>query len=142
MVDGCERGWFKAALLDAADTSSWAVVVDGSFAGAVSAYDVGWPPGTSVGVAIIVLGDTWQDRGLGPDAVSVLFGHVIRERGVHRFSVDPAATNLRAVRAHERLGSDALGSCARASLYPAAGGATACLWICSRLSSSTVRVER
>ena len=106
-TDTSEAG-LKAALLDAPDTSSWAVIVDGAFAGAVSAYDVGWPPGTSVGVAI-VLGDAWQDRGLGPDALSVLIGHVIRERGVHRFTVDPAAANLRAIGAYEQLGFRRIG---------------------------------
>jgi len=106
-TDTSEVG-LKAALLDAPDTSSWAVIVDGSFAGAVSAYDVGWPPGTSVGVAI-VLGDMWQNRGLGPDALSALISHVIRERGGHRFSVDPAAANLRAIRAYEQLGFRCIG---------------------------------
>jgi len=49
-TDTSEAG-LSAALLDAPDTSSWAVIVDGAFAGAVSAYDVGWPPGASVGLA-------------------------------------------------------------------------------------------
>jgi len=106
-TDTSETG-LKAALLDAPDTTSWAVTVDGGFAGAVSAYDVGWPPGTSVGVAI-VLGDAWQGRGLGPEALSVVIAHVIRERGVRRFTVDPAVANSRAIHAYEELGFRCVG---------------------------------
>ncbi|MDP2181204.1 MAG: GNAT family protein [Actinomycetota bacterium] len=106
-TDTSEAG-LRAALLDAPDTSSWAIIVDGGFAGAVSAYDLGWPPGTSVGLAI-VLGDASQGRGLGPEALSVVIAHVICERGVHRFTVDPAADNRRAIRAYEKLGFQRVG---------------------------------
>ena len=106
-TDTSEAG-LKAALLDAPDTSTWAVVVDAEFAGAVSAYDVGWPPGTSVGLAI-VLRDVSQGRGLGPEALSVVIAHVVGERGVHRFTVDPAADNRRAIRAYEKLGFRCVG---------------------------------
>jgi aminoglycoside 6'-N-acetyltransferase len=109
----------RAALLDAPDTSSWAVVVDGALAGVVSAYDVGWPPGTSVGLAI-ALGDSWQDRGLGPEALSVLIASAIRSRGVHRFTVDPAADNARAIRAYEKLGFRRVGVMRQSE--PAPGG--------------------
>lgn len=101
-TDTTESG-LRSALLDAPDTSSWTVMVDGELAGAVSAYDVGWPPGASVGLAIL-LGDSWQDRGLGTEVLSAVIAHIISERGVHRFTVDPAAANKRAIRAYEKLG--------------------------------------
>ena len=101
-TDTSEVG-LRAALIAAPDTSSWAVLVEGRLAGVVSAFDTGWPPGTSVGLAV-ALGDAWQDRGLGPEALSVLIAHIIDERAVHRFTVDPAAANARAIRAYEKLG--------------------------------------
>lgn len=113
------RSGLAAALLDAPDTSSWAVIIQGALAGAVSAFDTGWPPGTSVGLAI-VLGDAWQDHGLGTETLSVLVGHVIGERGVHRFTVDPAAANTRAIRAYEKLGFRRVGVMRQSE--PAPGG--------------------
>jgi aminoglycoside 6'-N-acetyltransferase len=118
-TDTSEVG-LRAALIDATDTSSWAVLVEGRVAGVVSAFDVGWPPGTSVGLAV-ALGDAWQNRGLGPEALSVLIAHVIGARAVHRFTVDPATANVRAIRAYEKLGFRRVGVMRQSE--PAPGGA-------------------
>jgi aminoglycoside 6'-N-acetyltransferase len=45
-----------------------------------------------------------QGRGLGIDAIRTLARYLIHERGHHRLSIDPAADNLRAIRAYERVG--------------------------------------
>ncbi|MDY0341924.1 MAG: GNAT family protein [Coriobacteriia bacterium] len=112
---GCQPWWtdpsvtgLRDSLLEATDTWSWTVVVDTQTAGVVSAYSVGWPPGSALGLAIM-LGDAWQDRGLGPETLSVLIAHLIGTRGVRRFVVDPAAANLRAIRAYESLGFKRIG---------------------------------
>jgi aminoglycoside 6'-N-acetyltransferase len=109
----------RAALAEAPDTSSWTVMIDGEVAGAVSAFDVGWPVGSAMGLAI-VLGDAWQDHGFGPEALSVLISQLIASRGIRRFTVDPARANVRAIRAYESLGFRAIGV-ARES-EPAPGG--------------------
>lgn len=48
-------------------------------------------------------------RGLGPEALRLLIDWLIAERGHHRITIDPAATNLRAIRAYEKVGFRAVG---------------------------------
>ncbi|MHB1324565.1 MAG: GNAT family N-acetyltransferase [Coriobacteriia bacterium] len=112
--DGAQPWWsdaslagVRAALVEAPATSSWTVIIDGDIAGAVSAFDVGWPLGTTMGLAI-VFGDAWQDQGYGPEALSVVIAHLI-SRGIRRFTVDPAGANSRAIRAYESLGFRTIG---------------------------------
>lgn len=45
-----------------------------------------------------------QGRGLGPDALRTAIRWLADERGHHRFTIDPAAHNHRAIRAYERVG--------------------------------------
>jgi len=133
-TDTSEVG-LKAALIDAPDTSSWTVLVEGRLAGVVSAFDVGWPPGTSVGLAV-ALGDAWQDRGLGPEALSVLIAHVIGERAAHRFTVDPATANVRAIRTYEKLGFRRVGVMRQSE--PAPGGSWSDCMLMDLLASEFV----
>lgn len=46
----------------------------------------------------------WHGRGLGTGAVRTLARHLLRERGHHRVTIDPAADNERAIRAYRRAG--------------------------------------
>ena len=109
----------RASLLDAPDTLSWSVRVGDELAGAASAFDAGWPPGTTVGL-MIALGDAWQNRGLGPEALSLLIAHHLA-LGVHRFSVDPVAGNVRAVRAYASCGFKPVGVLRQYDPDPAGG---------------------
>jgi aminoglycoside 6'-N-acetyltransferase len=43
-------------------------------------------------------------RGVGPDAMRTLIVWLIEARGHHRFTVDPALDNTRAIHAYEKLG--------------------------------------
>jgi len=43
-------------------------------------------------------------RGLGTAAVRLLAEHLTRARGHHRITIDPAASNLAAIRAYEKAG--------------------------------------
>lgn len=45
-----------------------------------------------------------QGRGLGPEALRAAIRWLAGERGHHRFTIDPAAHNARAIRAYESLG--------------------------------------
>jgi aminoglycoside 6'-N-acetyltransferase len=57
----------------------------------------------------ISLNAAHQGRGLGPEALRLVLGHLIAERGHHRFTIDPAAANTRAIRAYESLGFKPVG---------------------------------
>jgi aminoglycoside 6'-N-acetyltransferase len=48
-------------------------------------------------------------RGLGTDAVRTLAQHLLRDRGHHRVTIDPAAANAVAVRSYEKAGFTPVG---------------------------------
>jgi aminoglycoside 6'-N-acetyltransferase len=48
-------------------------------------------------------------RGLGPEALRLLVGWLIDERGHHRVTIDPAVQNGRAIRAYEKVGFRPIG---------------------------------
>jgi aminoglycoside 6'-N-acetyltransferase len=52
----------------------------------------------------VFLDRAWHGRGLGPDAVATLVRHLVRDLGHHRVTIDPAASNERAIRAYRRVG--------------------------------------
>jgi aminoglycoside 6'-N-acetyltransferase len=57
----------------------------------------------------ITLHPDWLDRGLGREAVGLLARWLFDERGHHRITIDPAASNERAIRCYERVGFKAVG---------------------------------
>jgi aminoglycoside 6'-N-acetyltransferase len=52
----------------------------------------------------IALGPEHQDRGLGSEALRTVIRWLIDARGHHRFTIDPAAANERAIRAYAAVG--------------------------------------
>lgn len=52
----------------------------------------------------IFLTTSCHGQGLGTEAIRVLARHLFEERDHHRLTIDPAADNLAAIRAYERLG--------------------------------------
>jgi aminoglycoside 6'-N-acetyltransferase len=50
-----------------------------------------------------------RGQGLGADAIRTLARHLFEERGHHRITIDPAATNERAIRSYERVGFKRVG---------------------------------
>ena len=46
----------------------------------------------------------WQGQGLGPEAIKMLATYLIKERGHHRLTIDPAAHNTRAIKAYRSVG--------------------------------------
>jgi aminoglycoside 6'-N-acetyltransferase len=57
----------------------------------------------------IALATAYQGRGIGPEAMRLVIDYLIAERGHHRFTIDPAAANERAIRVYERLGFKRVG---------------------------------
>jgi aminoglycoside 6'-N-acetyltransferase len=52
----------------------------------------------------VFLDAAYHGRGLGTDAVRTLARHLIRDRGHHRVTIDPAVANTRAIGVYERVG--------------------------------------
>ncbi|KUL54461.1 aminoglycoside 6'-acetyltransferase [Streptomyces sp. NRRL F-4489] len=48
-------------------------------------------------------------QGLGPDAVRTLARWLVRERGHHRLTIDPAAANTAAIRSYRKVGFKPVG---------------------------------
>ncbi|GGQ45773.1 aminoglycoside 6'-N-acetyltransferase [Actinomadura coerulea] len=52
----------------------------------------------------IYLDPSVHGRGLGPDAIRTLAWHLFDDRGHHRITIDPAASNGAAIRCYEKVG--------------------------------------
>lgn len=52
----------------------------------------------------IFIAPALQNRGFGTDALALLLEYLLRERGHHRVTIDPAATNHAAIRCYEKAG--------------------------------------
>lgn len=81
----------------------WAIEVDGEFAGSIQATEEPDVDYRHAGIDIF-LSTRFQGRGLGTDALRTLARYLIEVRGHHRLTIDPAASNQRAIRTYERVG--------------------------------------
>lgn len=91
-----------------ANFTVWAVEVDGQFAGSIQASEEADPDYRHAGIDIFV-STRFQDRGLGTDALRTLVRYLIDIRGHHRLTIDPAASNARAIRSYEKVGFKPVG---------------------------------
>ena len=104
--------WWGAPNADAA-VDEWLEVDDGSFGfaievdglvtGSIQYAEEDEPEYRHAGVDLF-LTEKYQGRGLGPDAIRTLAQYLFEVRGHHRLTIDPAASNERAIRAYERVG--------------------------------------
>jgi aminoglycoside 6'-N-acetyltransferase len=83
--------------------TSLAILVDDEPAGVIQYHEELDPDYVSAGVDLFV-GARFQDRRIGRRALQAVIDHLIRERGHHRITVDPAADNARAIHVYETLG--------------------------------------
>jgi aminoglycoside 6'-N-acetyltransferase len=80
----------------------WAIEVDGAVCGWLSASEEDDPDYRHVGFDI-VLAAVAQGRGLGREALALAVGH-FAALGHHRFTIDPAVANERAIRSYAAVG--------------------------------------
>jgi len=85
------------------DVAVWAIEADGEVVGLIEAAEETDPRYRHAGIDIVLASDA-QGRGLGSDAVRTVARWLIRERGHHRLTIDPAADNERAIRAYASVG--------------------------------------
>jgi aminoglycoside 6'-N-acetyltransferase len=110
------REWFGAYdtlrlerdFFDPAWAYTYLVLVEGEVAGLIQFHEVPDPDYKSAGIDIL-MGDDYQDRGLGTDALRAVVRYLIRVRGHHRLTMDPATANGRAIRAYEKVGFKPVG---------------------------------
>jgi aminoglycoside 6'-N-acetyltransferase len=81
----------------------YVIEVEGEVAGAIFYEEVVEPDYEAASIDIF-LGDPYQGRGLGPDAIRALARYLIDVRGHHRLTIDPALANEPAIKAYEKVG--------------------------------------
>jgi aminoglycoside 6'-N-acetyltransferase len=91
----------KAAGRD--DVVPFAIELDGEVVGLAQYHEEEDPMYRHAGIDLFV-SEHVQGQGLGTDAVRTLAHYLIHERGHHRLVIDPAADNVAAIRAYEKVG--------------------------------------
>lgn len=86
---------------------SFVIVIEDAVAGWLQVHEESEPDYPSVAFDI-ALTTALHGRGHGQEALRLAIGHFI-ERGHHRFSIDPAAANERAIRSYTRVGFKPVG---------------------------------
>ena len=94
---------------------AFTIEVDGEIAGWIGFTEETEPEYRQVGIDISLSG-RFQGKGLGPDALRTLIRWFADERGHHRFTIDPAAHNERAIKAYAAVGFKPVGITRRAEL--------------------------
>jgi aminoglycoside 6'-N-acetyltransferase len=85
------------------DTTVYVIEVDGTVAGVIQSAEEPAPDYRSAGIDISVAPE-WHGRGVALDAIRTLARHLIDARGHHRLTIDPNASNGRAIAAYTKLG--------------------------------------
>jgi aminoglycoside 6'-N-acetyltransferase len=85
------------------DGAAFAVEVDGELAGWLGFNEESEPDYRHASLDI-ALAPPYQDDGLGPEALRTAISWLAEERGHHRFTIDPALENERAIRAYSKVG--------------------------------------
>jgi aminoglycoside 6'-N-acetyltransferase len=85
------------------DAIGLAVLVGGDVVGMIQYAEEDDPEYRSASIDIFLSSEV-HGRGLGTDAVRTLARWLVRERGHHRVTIDPAVENPAAVRAYEKVG--------------------------------------
>lgn len=90
------------------DGTAFAIYVDDSVAGWLGFHEELEPDYRQVALDIMLMPD-YEGQGLGPEALRTCIRWLIDDRGHHRFTIDPAAENERAVTAYAAVGFKPVG---------------------------------
>ena len=93
----------RKKLLAHAETAVYAIEAEGGVIGLIQYHEETDPDYRHAGIDI-TLATAWHGRGYGSEALRVLARYLFEERGHHRLTIDPSATNERAIRAYEKVG--------------------------------------
>jgi aminoglycoside 6'-N-acetyltransferase len=93
---------------DDSDSTRFVIEVDGRVAGLIQFGEEDEPKYRHAAIDIF-LDPVFHGRGIGTEAVRRLARHLIDERGHHRITIDPAADNVAAIRAYEKVGFKPVG---------------------------------
>ncbi len=83
--------------------TTWVIEVDGAVVGSIQVAEEDDPEYRHAGIDLF-LDTAHQGQGLGPEAIRVVARYLFETHGHHRLTIDPAAANVRAIRAYQRVG--------------------------------------
>jgi aminoglycoside 6'-N-acetyltransferase len=98
--------------LDDDESETYAIEVDGEFAGVLLIYEEPEPEYRHAALDIS-LRTALHDRAVGREALGAAIDHLTSERGHHRFTIDPSADNARAIRCYSAVGFRPVGTLRR-----------------------------
>jgi aminoglycoside 6'-N-acetyltransferase len=88
--------------------TTFAITISDRVIGWIAGWEKLEPEYRHAGVDLFVSG-AQQGIGLGPEAIRLVCDWLFRVRGHHRITIDPAASNLRAIAAYEKVGFQRVG---------------------------------
>jgi aminoglycoside 6'-N-acetyltransferase len=83
--------------------TTFAITVAGELVGWIAAWEKLEPEYRHAGVDLFLDGEQ-HGKGYGPEAIRLVCRWLFDQRGHHRITIDPAASNLRAIRSYEKVG--------------------------------------
>jgi aminoglycoside 6'-N-acetyltransferase len=93
---------------DDRDATRLTIEVDGAVAGLIEFFEELTAKYRHATIDLF-LDPALHGRGLGTEAVRKVVRHLIEDRGHHRITIDPATTNLAAIRTYEKVGFKPVG---------------------------------
>ena len=93
---------------DDSEASRLTIEVDGAVAGLIQFSEELEPKYRHASIDLF-LDPALHGRGLGTEAVRRVVRHLIDDRGHHRITIDPAASNVAAIRSYEKAGFKPVG---------------------------------
>jgi aminoglycoside 6'-N-acetyltransferase len=93
---------------DEPEVTRYAVLVDGAVAGMVQTSEEEEPRYRHAGIDLF-LDPGVHGSGIGTEVLRRVVDHLIRERGHHRITIDPAASNAAAIRTYAKVGFKPVG---------------------------------
>jgi len=93
---------------DEPEVRRYTVLVDGAVAGMVQTAEDEEPRYRHAGIDVF-LDPAVHGRGIGTEVLRRVVDHLFRERGHHRITIDPAASNAAAIRAYAKVGFKPVG---------------------------------
>ena len=93
---------------DETESTRLTIVIDGAIAGLIQFSEETEPKYRHAAIDLF-LDPALHRRGFGTEALELLVGHLLADRGHHRITIDPATANAAAIRSYEKAGFTPVG---------------------------------
>lgn len=100
-------GTYAGSADDEVLLEGWAIRVEGGIVGWIGAEEEPSTRFSSVQIDLMIAPEA-QGKGYGPEAIQTVIDH-FAARGHHRFTIDPAVTNKRAIAVYKKVGFKPIG---------------------------------